>query len=104
MRGAEALGLLELVIRDVHGDDRARTGGDGPVDRVEADSTRTDDDDRVAGFVLAVLMTAPAPVTTPQPSSAAWGKGTASLTFTSWFSWMRACCAKPPRPKACATG
>jgi Pretoxin HINT domain len=49
-------------------------------------------------LTFAVFKTAPAPVTTPQPSRAAWANGSSLGTNASWFSWMRARSAKPPSP------
>ena len=37
-------------------------------------------------LTLAVFNTEPAPVTTPQPSNAAWAKGISFGTTASWFS------------------
>src|SRR4029077_4883748 len=48
---------------------------------------------------FAVFKTEPAPVTTPQPRSAAWANGSSLGTKASWFSWMSVCAAKPPSPK-----
>ncbi len=50
-------------------------------------------------LTFAVFETEPAPVTTPQPSDAAWAKGISFGTTASWFSWISACSAKPPSPK-----
>ncbi|SCD59210.1 hypothetical protein GA0115252_11086 [Streptomyces sp. DfronAA-171] len=53
---------------------------------------------------FALLSTAPAPVRTPQPSSAAGAKGISSGMTPSWFSWMSASCAKPLSPEKFQTG
>ena len=37
-------------------------------------------------LTFAVFKTAPAPVTTPQPSNAAWANGSSFGTTASWFS------------------
>src|SRR6478735_1828036 len=56
------------------------------------------------GRTRAPLRTDPAPVSTPQPSRAAWAKGSPRGTAVSWFSWTRARPAKPPRPIPWVTG
>ena len=54
------------------------------------------------GRIRAELMAAPAPVTTPQPSSAARSNGMSLLTETT-FSWTSTCSAKPPTPMNCVS-
>ena len=49
---------------------------------------------------FAVFKTEPAPVTTPQPSSAAWAKGMSFGTTASWFSWMSALFGEAAQPEA----
>lgn len=75
-----------------------------PLIALKSNATGADHDDRVASLhACRGLMTMPAPVTTPHPSSAACGKPPPG-TPTSWFSCTSACSANPARPKVCPIG
>src|SRR5258706_15872391 len=62
--------------------------------------TRTESPD----LTLAVLLTAPTPVRTAQPSSAAYSNGTSGLIGMTAFSGTTTCSASEPRPRAMASG
>ena len=56
------------------------------------------------GRTLAVLMAAPTPVTTAQPSTAARSSGISRGITATEFSCTSTCSAKPPRLAICRTG
>ena len=51
-------------------------------------------------LTLPVLIAAPSPAITPQPSSPAVVAGAASSTFVHWPAWTRVLSAKAPMPSA----
>ena len=59
---------------------------------------------RLPGSTLAVRNTAPMPVVTPQPISAARSRGMSSVIFTRPFWWTSIFSAKPPRRANWSTG
>ena len=67
MGHSEALAPFLLVIVEVDADDHVGAGQAQPLDDVQADAAQSEHRGRGAASTLAVLMTAPMPVVTPQP-------------------------------------
>ena len=98
--GAELLGQLQLSGVGVDGDDGVRAdqgrSGDGGV----ADAAAADDGDRVVPGDVPVLIAAPMPAITPQPSRPATSGGTAGLTLVHWPAATRVFSTNAPMPSA----
>src|SRR5580692_8232956 len=82
---AESFGLIQSFRLDINNNDPRRTSEECPADGIESDPSGTGDNDRIApALTFAVFNTEPAPVTPPQPSSAACGNGISLGTAASW--------------------
>src|SRR5262249_11508965 len=56
MRSPELLGGFELIVDNVHGDDRVRAETAQELNRVETDTAAADDQGRVAGLQPAAML------------------------------------------------
>jgi hypothetical protein len=87
---------LELLRRAVDHDDLARAGQARALHDGQAHPAEPDDQDRLPSRTFAVLSTAPTPVMTAQPTSAACSSGTPSGTLRTARSETTVSSAKPP--------
>ena len=88
---------------DVNRDDLAAPASDAGGYRVETHTAGTDDRHRVPGADPRRVEHSTGPGDHTATKQAACGNGISTGIFTSWFSWISACAAKPPNPKAWVT-
>lgn len=82
----QLLRQFEFLLIDIDTNNTARANHSSADDRGQADTTQTKDGNGVAFFTLAVFMTAPIPVVTPQPSRQISSNGASLLTFANEIS------------------
>ena len=97
---AESPRRAQLPPVHVDGDDRARAGEPRADDRRRADAAAAEDGDRVAAGDPPVLIAAPIPAITPQPSSPAAVAGAAGSTFVHCAAATSVFSARAPIPSA----
>jgi hypothetical protein len=97
--GTEPFGLVESLRLDVDDDDPRSAAMRAPLTALSPTPPAPKITTVSPALTFAVFKTEPAPVTTPQPSSAAWANGSSLGRTASWFSWMSARSPKPPNPK-----
>ena len=98
MGGAEALGLLELPVVEVDGDDLGRAGDRAPWMEVMPTPPQPNTTTDEPGVTLAVLMAAPTPVMTPQPTRPPISSGMSSSILTTPWCGMIVSSANVPAP------